>query len=420
MGYALLRTGDEQVSEAALEDRGVIRRVSAQIVTQHLLAQLGCYTILPVLPVLLGRLGGGLSAWFIGVALFAFNAAIRGASLFCGGMLHRSRVRDSMTAGLLVAAAGFVALPVAPGTAGVLVCLLVAGIGISVNGLMARVYVVMRLSTSGARNTVFSAIQTAANVAAALGPLIGNLLLGGQYLTPLLLLVAGLYAVAAVVAFATVPADLRPGDDAVRPPLRMGILKVVMTDPVVRRISLVVAAGLFLYGQFFSAVALKFTQLTESSAVRAAAFVTNAVLVVVLLIPFSAYARRRLAAGVRPFGFLLAGVGLFAVSFAVMAATGETLVGAFAAVVLFSIAEAVISPMISTVFGDLTGDRPAVEVFNMRQVATTAGESLGGFAGGALFLTASAHNVGYVYWIGLAALGALVVSTQWRRRKNVS
>lgn len=406
------------MSEAVTEDRGVVRRVSTQVVTQQLLAQLGCYTILPILPVLLGRLGGGLSAWFIGVALFAFNAAIRGASLFCGVMLHHTRVRYSMTAGLLVASAGFLVLPIAPGTAGVLACLLVAGAGISVNGLMARVYVVMRLSTSGARNTAFSAIQTVANVAAALGPLIGNLLLGGEYLTPLMLLVAALYLVAAVVAFATVPADLRPDDGAVRPPLRLGMLKVVLTDPAVRRISLVVAVGLFLYGQFFSAVALKFTQLTESSAVRAAAFVTNAVLVVLLLIPFSAYARRKLAAGARPFAFLLAGVGLFAVAFAVMAVTGETLVGAFAAVVLFSVAEAVISPMISTAFGDLPGDRPAVEVFNMRQVATTTGESLGGFAGGALYLTASAHNVGAAYWVGLSVLGTLIVLTQWRRKQG--
>src|SRR5213076_249651 len=50
-------------------------------------------------------------------------------------------------------------------------------------------------------------------------------------------------------------------------------------------------------------------------------------------------------------------------------------------------------------------DRPVVEVFNLRQVATATGESAGSFAGGSLFLLAGAHGLTSGYWFTLAALG---------------
>lgn len=395
--------------------RGVRSRVSAPVVLDYLLSHLGFFAVLPVLPLLVERLHPGTSPWFIGAALFVFNFAVRGASLFCSGLLHRIEVRRVMVAGLLMAAAGFALLPVAPGRVGIVACLLLAGTGISTNGLAARVYVAISLSSGADRNTVFSAVQVAVNVSAALGPIAANFLLGLQLDTLLLFAVAAMYVLAAVAVAAVMPGGMRPGDNDVRPPLRLGLFRAVLADPHVRRVSVITAVGGFLYAQFFSAIALQVAQVTDSVGWRASFFTANAILVVVLQIPVTAYTARKLAAGTSPLTFLLVGVAIFAAAFAVMGGGGAAVAGVFVAVAVFSLAETFFTPMVNTAFSEIPGDRPIVELFNLRQVAATTGESLGAFTGGALFLTAVEHQIRPLYWGALAMLGMLGVLPYLRR-----
>jgi MFS transporter, DHA1 family, multidrug resistance protein len=377
------------------------------VVVDYLLSHLGFFSVLPVLPLLLTRLAPGTSPLFVGASLFAFNFAVRGASLFCSGLLHRSPVRRAMVGGLLVAALGFAAVPLVSGQVGILICLLVSGTGISINGLMARVYIALSLESTAARNTVFSAMQVVVNVAAALGPIVANLLVGRRLDLPLLFGVSTMYVFAALAVGLMLPGGLRPGDHDVRPPLRLGLLRALVTDPDIRRVSAVTAVGTFLYAQFFSAIALQVVQLTESAALRASFFTANGILVVVVQVPMTTYVTRRLVAGVAPVGFLVAGILTFAAAFMVMGITGTTVIGAFATVVVFSVAETLFTPMVNTAFSNIQGGRPTVELFNLRQVAVTAGESLGSFVGGALFLTALAYHVGSLYWVLPAAVGAV-------------
>ena len=383
-------------------------RVTVPVVLDYLLSHLGFFAVLPVLPVLLERFEPAGGAVFVGVALFAFNFAVRGASLFVSSLLHRADVRVAMAFGLLMAAAGFAVLPVAPGAAGIVAALLLAGTGISTNGLMARVYVALSLETV-ARNTVFSTVQIAVNVSAALGPVVANLMLDNALDTLLLLAVAGMYVLAAAAVLVLVPRGVRPDDGDVRPPLRWGLLRAVVADPHVRRVSLITAAGGFLYAQFFSAVALQVAQVTDDPAWRAGIFTANAVLVVALQVPVTAYCARRLGAGTPPTVFLLVGVGIFAAAFALMGVTGAVVAGVLGAVAVFSLAETFFTPMVNTAFSVIPGDRPVVELFNLRQVAATAGESVGAFTGGALFLTAAAHGARPLYWGALAVFGVLAV-----------
>src|SRR5690606_40866055 len=68
---------------------------------------------------------------------------------------------------------------------------------------------------------------------------------------PILLMcgVAVMYVLAAVVVVLALPRELRPGDGDVRPPLRLGLLRDVVLDPHVRRVSAVTAVGSFLYAR---------------------------------------------------------------------------------------------------------------------------------------------------------------------------
>ncbi|ANP54938.1 MFS family permease [Streptomyces griseochromogenes] len=382
-----------------------VRTVGATLVLDYLFSHLGYFTLLPVLPVLLPRLHPGVNAWWIGTALLASTFALRAGALFIGGYLHRAPVRRTMVGGLLLAGAGFGALPWAPGIPGILCCLVTAGFGISVNGLTARAYVVRALPSAGDRTAVFSAIQVAVNVSAALGPVIANFLFGGGHYGSLLSLVAVLYVVAAGSALVTVPAGLRLSTQEERRPLRLGILKVVFTAPDVRRVAWVTAVGSLLYAQLFSALALHIARLTEDSALRAAFFSLNAVLVVGLQIPVTAFMRRGMERGGHPLRYLLLGLLAFSCAYAVLGLGAHSLVAAFAAVVVFTFAETLFTPTVSTAFAELGGDRPVVELLSLRQVATAAGESAGSFAGGTFFLLASSHGGPGVFWFPLAAAG---------------
>lgn len=389
---------------------GPVRRVLATITLDYLLSHLGYFTLLPVLPLLVPRLDPTAGAWWVGTALLSLTVAVRAGSLTCGGLLQRTPVRAAMVGGLLLAAVSFAALPLVPGMWAVVLCLVVAGFGISVNALTARAYVAVTLDADADRSTVFSAIQVAVNISAALGPVVANLLFDGARYGLLLGLVGALYAAAAVAVTLTVPRGLRLSDGDTRPPLKLGLLKVVVTDPAVRRVSLLAAAGSLLYAQFFSALALRIAELSDSAAVRAGYFTLNAVLVVALQIPVTVWMNRDLARGVSPMRHLRLGTAVFALSFVLLGADGDGLVTAFVALVVFTLAETVFTPTVSTAFAGLDGDRPVVEVFNLRQVATATGESAGSFAGGSLFLLATAHGLAAGYWFTLAALGLLAAA----------
>lgn len=387
-----------------------VRSVGATIVLDYLLSHLGYFTLLPVLPVLIPQLHPDVGGWWIGAALLVSTFALRGGALFVSGFLHRTPVRRAMMGGLLLAAAGFGTLPVAPGIPGLLLCLGLAGLGISINGLTARAYVVIALPAAGDRTTIFSGIQVAVNISAALGPVVANFLFSGEHYGLLLASVAALYTAAAVAVAVSVPGGLHLSDGSGRPPLRLGLLKVIVTDPDIRRVSLITAVGCLLYAQLFSALALQIADLTTEPTLRAAFFSVNAVLVVVLQIPVTIYMKRGMERGEPPMRYLLLGLLAFSGAFAVLGVNGGSLAMAFAAIVVFTLGETLFTPTVNTAFADFGGDRPVVEVFNLRQVATAVGESAGSFAGGAFFLLAAAHGVQAGFWYALAAIGLLTAA----------
>lgn len=398
--------------------RTVLRAVSRSVFVNYLLSNLGYYTLLPVLPLIVKHMQGG-EAWYVGTALFVLAFSVRASCLFASRLLHRTTPRVSITGGLLLAAAGFAVLSVSPGPVGILVCLAVAGFGISVNTLMARAFVAMRLTTPGARNTAFSAIQVAVNLAAAAGPVAANLLFGSAGYALCLVAVVALYVVGAVATAVVIPTTQRPSDQDDRIPNGLlGGLRVIVTDPNVRQVAVVALTGWFLYGQLFSALALHISELTQEPLLRSAFFTTNAVLIVLVQLPVSTYAGRRLDTGTPPVVFLTVGVGMFAAAFAVLAGFGGSVAGVFLGVGLFSLAETAFTPFVATAFAEISGKRPVVEVFNLQQIVMAAGESFGAFSGGALFSIAAAHGVQPVYWSVLTIVAMLVVGLSTMRRRG--
>lgn len=409
---------DVEADQAVAGRRAVQRKVNGSVFVNYLLSNLGYYTLLPVLPLILADMRTS-EAWFVGTALFVLAFSVRASCLFVSRVLHRTTVRVAMSGGLAAAAVGFGVLALSPGMVGVLVFLAVAGSGISVNTLMARSYVALALPTAAARNTAFSAVQIGVNIAAGVGPIAANVLFSSRGYVLCLVLVAALYVVGAIVVAAVVPGGQRPADHDPRTPMGLGGVRVILTDPCVRRVALIAVAGWFLYGQLFSALTLHISGLTGSPLLRSAFFTTNAVLVVLVQLPVSKFAARKLDEGTPPLRFLVLGVLLFAVAFGSMAGVGAGVAGTFLGIVVFSTAETVFTPFVSTAFAGISADRPIVEAFNLLQIVMAVGESLGAFTGGALFTTVSRHSPQWTYWLGLCAL-AVVFAVPYLRSRSTS
>jgi MFS family permease len=386
------------------------RRVSVAVVLDFGLSHLGFFAVLSVLPLLLPQLNSAITAWWVGALLFMFNLARRASSLLFAGPIGRARVRNVMVVGLLGAAVGYGLIGVTHNVFVMAAGLLLAGVGISANGLAARAYVTVGLRTVSARAWAFGAIQIAVNVGAALGPVIGNLLLNQHRDAALLTAIGGCYIAAAAAVIALVPPAATASTGATREPLRWHKLLRALKDPAARQLCLLTILGGFLYAQFFSAVVLQVASATSSGALRAGVISSNAVVVVAAQYPVSRYCARASETHAARMRMIVAGVWLFVASMAVLAAAGRYVVFIYVAAAVLSVGETIYTPTVDSAFAELPGDRPAVERFNLRQISVAAGESAGSFVGGALFLLFAQHGARAMYWLVLTAIAAILLT----------
>lgn len=388
----LVRTGDE-------------KRVSGSVFVNYLLSNLGYYTLLPILPLFLTH-SRHAGPWLTGAALFTLGMSVRAACLPMSGLLHRLSVRVCACGGLMTAAAGFGLLAVSANGVVTVGCLALAGLGISVNTMVARAYVTLALATAGARSTAFAAIQIAVNLAAAIGPIAANVLFSSGQVTLCLGLVAAAYALAAVAVAVIVPAGPRPADhDPDAPRLRNALLAII-GEPAVRRTAGIAVTGWFLYGQLFSALTLHISEITGSALLRSSFFTADALLIVLAQIPVTGYAARRLESGGSASWFLLRGLACFGLAFILLAVAGHGIAGTFAGVAVFAFAETLFTPFVSSAFAEFSATRPIVEASLVQQVVMAVGEPAGAFTGGSLLWFAAAHHVEPAYWYCLASVAA--------------
>jgi len=140
-------------------------------------------------------------------------------------------------------------------------------------------------------------------------------------------------------------------------------------------------------------------------------FTLNAVLIIVLQYPLAAGLSRR-PSGTSSEGYmqlLALGFVLFGGSFLVLGAAGAALAGVYAAVVLFTLAEMLSTPLLDTAFAHLGHSGRHVLSFNARKLAQVVGEGAGGFCGIALQNLFVHHGGESSYWWVLGA-GSLATS----------
>ena len=392
------------------------RTVRSTVVFDYLLSHLGFFTISPVLAVALVQ--NGFGSW-VGPALFAFNFAMRGASLFLVKQIAHATFRKSAITGLLMSSVSFGILGFPVPTLVSLVMLTIAGVGISINGTTMRLYIASQVESSSLRHRAFTVVQTTVNIAAAVGPILGNYLFGFSSFL-LFGAVSVLYLLASFVLWYLLPADLSPDPTGVRPPISKDVIASGFRSPPIRLAMLLSITGGFMYAQLFSGFAISISNELTSPLAKSAVYVGNAVLVVLFQYPVAKVTVSRLDSGTRPISVMCLGLFLFAASLVLLGAIGNSLIGFLFVIVVFSAAETVYTPTVDTVFTSLDPNRNFLELINLRQIAVSLGESTGALVGSYLAMAAFHSSFRGLPWYIVAAVAMLIAWFGMIRSKSVN
>ena len=376
-------------------------RVFNLIMADQVLSQSSYFALLPVLPLLLTLKFGSTQERLIAGSVSVLTLMTRGGALFLASPLHRLSVRSCVRIALTLISVSYAVVIIA--------ALGAAGLGFSVNGTGVRSFIALATPDRASQNRGFAVIQVVANCTAAVGPIIGNMILDRNIYEQFLLGVSVALFIAAILAPMAAPKGVMMSEGSLRPPMGIKIFRELFRTADARKITIVALIGSILVGQFFSSFSLVFSAIATSSMMRSLFYTTNGVLVVLIQIPISLLVERQLKIGVKVQKIMMSGVCTLGISMLFVNASRGLLgvVLVFCGVFIFSLGEMVFTPILNVAFANLTEGRPVVESMNMRQLTSAVGETVGVWIGLSVYSQLEHAHLGLMYWIALTALAAL-------------
>src|SRR5215204_4235951 len=129
------------------------------IALDYLLANLGRFSLMPVMAILLASRGGDDGWITTGVGLFGFTLCSGLSALLAARLLPKLPYVVTLPGSMVFPAVGFGLLPFAGSPVTALVLLLVAGFGMSVHGVLVRVLIAEVVAGEVGRNKIYSVQQ---------------------------------------------------------------------------------------------------------------------------------------------------------------------------------------------------------------------------------------------------------------------
>ena len=384
-------------------------RVFNLIMADQVLSQSSYFALLPVLPLLLTLKFGSTQERLIAGSVSVLTLMTRGGALFLASPLHRLSVRSCVRIALTLISVSYAVVALAANPYAIIAALGAAGLGFSVNGTGVRSFIALATPDRASQNRGFAVIQVVANCTAAVGPILGNMILDRNIYEQFLLGVSVALFIAAILAPMAAPKGVMMSEGSLRPPMGIKIFRELFRTADARKITIIALIGSILIGQFFSSFSLVFSAIATSSMMRSLFYTTNGVLVVLIQIPISLLVERQLKIGVKVQKIMMSGVYTLGISMLFFNASKGLLgvVLVFCGVFIFSLGETVFAPILNVAFANLTEGRPVVESMNMRQLTSAVGETVGVWIGLSVYSQLEHAHLGLMYWIALTALAAL-------------
>lgn len=386
------------------------------LLASSLVFNIGFYAVVPFLAIFL-RDDLLLSGWAIGLVLGLRTFSQQGMFLLGGALSDRYGARVIILLGCVVRIAGFLLLGLSDTLAPVILGACLTGVGgalfsPSIEALLAQAGTHSEKAGKRSRAEWFALSAVCAELGAVLGPLLGSLLSGYGF-QPVALAGSGLFLIALLVLFFTLPAS----------PKRVAELKIVpwwQTFRQPRFVAFIIAysAYLFSYNQLYLALPVELRRAGGSEKDLGPLFVLASVLVIVLQMPLARFARRIGAARILPAGFGLLSSAFVAVALFAWTIPPEgwlRLMPSVLLITLLTLGQMLIVPvgmdMIPRFAGEHNLGAHYGALSSMGGVAVLAGNFLlGGLLDNALMPSTGA----VIPWLALAAVPFLSALAMWR------
>lgn len=344
-----------------------------------------------------------LGATIAGVVLAVRQFMQFGLGLFAAALSDWAGYRLMMMLGMLVRAAGFFWLAFASDVLTLLLSASVSAIGGAFFDSSGKA-ALASLSKGYKRETIFSLNGTIANLGMSVGPLAGIALLSVNF-TVVGIISAAMYLVNFVMLLAFVPSIAPVGDHTQRGLGRMfSNIGTVWNDKPFVIITVMLIGYYSIYSQINITLPLIATRLSGSEDGISLVYLINSGLNIALQFLLI----RLLARFFRPLtliglGTLVAGVGMFMVSFA------NSLVFLLSCVVLYALGRLVVEPMISVLVSDYATETTLASYFGFSSLALGFGGVFGSFLGGFLYDLGLQNDLPGLCWWFFGLLGVAVM-----------
>lgn len=281
----------------------------------QLVFNIGFYAVVPFLAIFL-RDDMRLSGWAIGLVIGLRTFSQQGMFLLGGALADRFGARVVILCGCLVRICGYLLLALGETLWPIVLGACLTGIGgalfsPSIEALLAKAGTQSEAAGKRSRAEWFALFAVCGELGAVLGPVLGSLLAGFGF-QQVALAGAGVFVVALLVLFFSLPRDARRQET-------LHIAPWWQTFRNRRFVAFIVAYSgyLFSYNQLYLALPVELRRSGSSESDLGPLFMLASLLVIVLQLPLARVARRAGAARMLPLGFSLlaaafASVALFA------------------------------------------------------------------------------------------------------------
>ncbi|KHF41323.1 MDR family MFS transporter [Halalkalibacter okhensis] len=369
----------------------------------------GFFMLVPLLAVyLLEHLV--LSAILVGVIVGVRSFSQQGFMLLGGVVSDRIGYKSIICSGVLIRAFGFLLFGVAEAPMLLFIAAILSGLGGALFHPSSYAYYTV-LSTKENRATVYATREMLSNVGFIFGPVVGAFLLNIDF--QWVSLSAGLMFIIVFI----VSAKVLPKQSAVdRPtPIIKNIVNIVGNPPYVTFCFSMMFVW-FLIAQLYIAVPVKLQMLGLPGVNIGLIYSSGAIIIVFLQIPIIKQMSKRFSAvTIIMIGTVCITIGLMIIGFSM------NLLGIYLGVIVFTIGQMFIQPMMSKQISDLAPVKLIASYFGFNGLALALGGLIGNVLGGFLY-ELGLNGFSYLPWLIFGTVGLFVtcflIEIEKRKRKQ--
>ncbi len=339
-----------------------------------LLAHLGYYMILPILPIYL-KLNKALNVAEIGLILAAGSFSFQAASVVGGVLADRIGRRTIIALGAVIRGAGFAGYALFQPFWALMAMALLNGLGGGFNAPATKAAIAALASDTEKKTTAFSLRGIAANIGTSLAGLLAYFVLGGS--SPLIFYVsAGLFVFLAVISWYYIPKNCGEKPCPIIPAKSYSQIVRNKAFVVFSLISVLIWA---LYTQLALAIPLRAAAILPDPSIVSLIWTINSIIAILLQAPVSAWLLNK----IQPMyalalGIVFIGAGISSLywsrNFYGLAASGAT----------FIIGEMLIMPTMDSTVSRLATAQMIGVFFGLANFISGLGEGAGNYTGGLL------------------------------------